>query len=184
MVSPRCFPPHTLSRVAWPAESPDGPDLRPVAIGSPTNLKLQFEVKKNDDGSYAEHKAKCVLSGHPRFLVEGIHYPASYALSPDNSTIIFACALALTKGWKRDCFSMSAYLQATGKQHECHDILLEYPEGLGGIDENGETYVALLKSAVIGHPDTAGCWNETMNGWIECRILAIPVQKTTTLATL
>ena len=50
-------------------------DLRDRGIeGTPTTLKLQFDVKKNDDGSYAEHKAKCVLVGHPRFLVEGIHY--------------------------------------------------------------------------------------------------------------
>ena len=46
-------------------------------------------------------------------------------------------------------------------------LFIYYPEGLGGIDENGEKYVALLKSAVFGHPDTAGCWNETMNGWIK-----------------
>ena len=144
-------------------------DLRNRGIrGRAIPLKLLYDVKKNDDGSYAKHKARCILMGHSGFLVEGIHYQDTYAPSPDNFSNMFVCALALTKGWKRDSFDVStAYLQSAEEHNECHDIILDYPKGFGGVDESGEKYVGLLKSPVYGHPTAARSWNKTVTCWTE-----------------
>ena len=76
--------------------------------------------------------------------------------------------MALTKGWKRDSFDVStAYLQSAEEHNECHDIILDYPKGFGGVDESGEKYVGLLKSPVYGHPTAARSWNKTVTCWTE-----------------
>jgi len=65
-------------------------DLRNRGIrGRAIPLEVLNEVKKNDDGSYAKHKERCILMGHSGFLVEGIHYQDTYAPFPDNFSNMF-----------------------------------------------------------------------------------------------
>jgi len=65
-------------------------DLRNRGIrGRAIPLEVLYEVKKNDDGSYAKHKVRCILMGYSGFLVEGIHYQDTYAPFPDNFSNMF-----------------------------------------------------------------------------------------------
>jgi hypothetical protein len=135
--------------------------------GRPIPLKMLFDVKRNDDGTYAKHKVRCILMGHSGFLVSGIHYQETYAPSPDNFSNIFVSALGLTRDWKIIQFDVTtAYLQSAENHNECANLILEYPKGWGGVDENGERYLALLKSPVYGHPTAARSWSKTVTEWV------------------
>ena len=135
--------------------------------GRPIPLKMLFEVKRNDDGTYAKHKVRCILMGHSGFLVSGVHYQETYAPSPDNFSNIFVSALGLTRDWKIVQFDVTtAYLQSAQQHNECANLILEYPKGWGGVDEEGERYLALLKSPVYGHPTAARSWSKTVTEWI------------------
>lgn len=131
-------------------------------------LRLIYEVKINDDGSYCKHKCRCILLGHKGFLTAGLEFDDTYAPTPEHFSNMFLQAYALMENWFRDGFDIStAYLQSDEKFNECGTIVMGYPRGFGGTGPDGKPMRAIMKKPIYGHPSAARAWSKTVTEWTE-----------------